>query len=411
MNNSATPEKPASADVLQEYIKQVHENIEAMLKEKELAKQHYIKNNDGSYLFTIEQTAQGICEKKELTISKALIDALCSYHSNSSSKSALELEQASIIRRQITPGDSQEEQILYYLQNKDKINAEVEDKLLHLNNEEKEKLKQTAELNIVIGRILAPALANRGINQSVRTAYEHALTDSDCLDVMQDKGYCTKALTLPLYELQNKYGGLKFLPEDIEKAAHPQTFSDYIPEQYLSYCVDLSSAKQMQECRQGDLVIVEGHHLMFFDGIKDEKPQYIGFNNDTKDFSFLRESLATVIHTSRLIDDYPPEHLPADYPKQYHLGQLDSEDISIPVLKGFENQKDLFQVHIKISRTTEETKNLSSLKQNKTTQIQKLRGIGKESHTFQKSSNTEQNNIKNSLSMMILQSKKSSRIL
>ncbi|MBO4294788.1 MAG: hypothetical protein J5896_05020 [Alphaproteobacteria bacterium] len=238
MNNSATPEKPASADVLQEYIKQVHENIEAILKQKELAKQHYIKNNDGSYLFTVEQTAQGVCEKKELTIKKELVDTLCAHHPNSSSKSTLELEQASIIRRQITPGQSQEEQIRYYLQNRDNINAAVEDKLLHLNNEEKEKLKQTAELNIVVGRILAPALANRGINQSVRTAYEHALTDSECLDVMQEKGYCTKTLTLPLYELQNKYGGLKFLPEDIEKAAHPQTFADHIPEHYLSYCVD-----------------------------------------------------------------------------------------------------------------------------------------------------------------------------
>ncbi|MBO4294787.1 MAG: hypothetical protein J5896_05015 [Alphaproteobacteria bacterium] len=150
---------------------------------------------------------------------------------------------------------------------------------------------------------------------------------------------------------------------------------------------------------------------MFFDGIKDEKPQYIGFNNDTKDFSFLRESLATVIHTSRLIDEYPPEHLPINYPKQYHFNQSDAEDVFVPVLEGCENQKDLFRVHVKISKTRQETENLSSFKPNKVAHIQKLRGVGKESHTFQKSSNTEQNNIKNSLSMMILQSKKSSRIL
>ena len=187
---------------------------------------------------------------------------------------------------------------------------------------------------MLIDKCVAPAIANRAMNRSVSAAHAKSLSDISKLDQNKDLGYCTKVLMMPLYELQAKYGGLEFLQKDVEKAVHPKNLKESFDQKYIKDNVDLSSKEDMKHFKQGDIVIVDDRHAMFFDGIQNKMPRYVGFNNDVEDFAFLSERRATVIELTNMINDNPPTKNLTNEVSNYRLGNFEPENISIPVLSG-----------------------------------------------------------------------------
>lgn len=353
---------PTAQDVLEEYVARIRWNIEAILKEKQLARENWRQTSEGDYIFEINQQDETlhIIEQKDIVVSEELADAVFNYVAPQKEKTALELEKESIVRKEIVQenvkSDSLSQQIQYYQANRADVDKSVAEKIKLLSGRNNNTdYEQRGKLNLLIDKCVAPAIVNRGMNYSVRTAYNREQSNINQLDVAKDKGYCTKTVITPLYELQDKYGGLGFLPKDIEQSAHPQNFQEHIESQYIKEGVDVSSVAEMQGFKQGDLIVVDGRHAMFFDGIKEGKPCYIGFNNDVSDFSFLSERRANVIEISKLIEHYPPQKSVNFENKEYRLGDFAAEKVAIPVFEGLEEQRELFKVQVHIFRAQKVT--------------------------------------------------------
>lgn len=290
-------------DIQNKYIDMVNSNINNLLTKKAKAKESAKSDGKGGYFFKIEDSGKGIREVTLIHVDKNNVDKLCSPEimNNLSHQAALSA---------ILPGSSEAEKISCYKSASPEIQKEYELKAQDFlqNNQEQINLQVTQDL--LIDKAVTPAIVNRAIANSFHTAQETQQIEDSALNTDSDHGYCTKSLTAPLYELKYYYGGFSFLPENAETAAHPHTFTEHLkkenPEQIHSSQSLLDDIKQF---KPGSLIVIKGEnaqgngHMMMHNG-NDEKgtPQFIGFNNDVKDFQFFKNRPATIIDIPSLIE-------------------------------------------------------------------------------------------------------------
>lgn len=112
-----------------------------------------------------------------------------------------------------------------------------------------------------------------------------------------DHGYCLKAIVTSLYDANKKYGCLKFLPQDIELAVHPETFVNELKkdEKYSRHVYASDEKNNMRDLieknniQKGAIVMICGEngkprHAMFYTGEKNAEgePLLSGFNSEDK---------------------------------------------------------------------------------------------------------------------------------
>lgn len=112
-----------------------------------------------------------------------------------------------------------------------------------------------------------------------------------------DHGYCLKAIVTSLYEANKKYGCLKFLPQDIELAVHPETFVNELKkdEKYAHHIYASNEKHNIRDLieknniQKGAIVMIcsedgKPRHAMFYTGEQnaDGEPLLSGFNGEDK---------------------------------------------------------------------------------------------------------------------------------
>ena len=121
-------------------------------------------------------------------------------------------------------------------------------------------------------------------------------------DGNRDKGNCTKAITVSLYNLQKKFG-LNIFPDldDIEKIAHPKDLIEYLK----PYVKEAPSGeiKDIPDIKVGDIFIFKNsdnepkHAMMCHNFNEYNEPLVLGFSNNTRDYNGARGiSYAGEIH-------------------------------------------------------------------------------------------------------------------
>ncbi|MBQ2882370.1 MAG: hypothetical protein IJE43_01135 [Alphaproteobacteria bacterium] len=106
----------------------------------------------------------------------------------------------------------------------------------------------------------------------------------------KDKGNCTKAITVSLYNLQEKFG-LNIFPnlDDIEKIAHPKDLIEYLK----PYVKEAPSGelKDIPDVKEGDIFIFTnddnepGHAMMCYEFNEEKEPLVLGFSNNAKGYN------------------------------------------------------------------------------------------------------------------------------
>lgn len=292
-----------SQDIQNKYVDMVNSNINNLLTKKAKAKESAKSDGKGGYFFTIEDNGQGIREVTLIHIDKNNVDKLCSPEAlkHLSHQEALSA---------ILPGSTEAEKISCYKNAAPETQKEYEIKAQDFLQSNQEQISRQVTRDLLIDKAVTPAIVNRAIAGSFHTAQKTQQIEDSSLNADSDHGYCTKSLTAPLYELKYYYGGFSFLPENAETAAHPHTFTEHLkkenPEQIHSSQSLLDDIKQF---KPGSLIVIKGEnaqgngHMMMYNGNnKNGTPQFIGFNNDVKDFKFFKNRPATIIDIPSLID-------------------------------------------------------------------------------------------------------------
>ena len=106
----------------------------------------------------------------------------------------------------------------------------------------------------------------------------------------KDKGNCTKAITVSLYNLQKKFG-LNIFPnlDDIEKIAHPKDLIEYLK----PYVKEAPSGelKDIPDVKVGDIFIFTngdnepGHAMMCYEFNDENEPLVLGFSSNTNGYN------------------------------------------------------------------------------------------------------------------------------
>ena len=106
----------------------------------------------------------------------------------------------------------------------------------------------------------------------------------------KDKGNCTKAITVSLYNLQKKFG-LNIFPnlDDIEKIAHPKDLIEYLK----PYVKEAPSGelKDIPDVKVGDIFIFTngdnepGHAMMCYEFNEEKEPLVLGFSNNANGYN------------------------------------------------------------------------------------------------------------------------------